>query len=81
MQSLYTSLLYGQEYIGIPNAVHIGSLMDKYHTMLMQVLTQGGGLYSTPIPAVSAPSHTGKQTAVRALSNMLGRNLFQVPFI
>ncbi|EGD79261.1 hypothetical protein PTSG_09985 [Salpingoeca rosetta] len=78
VNTLYTSLCYGTEYVGIPQPVHIGSLMDKYHTMLMQVLVHGGGLYSTPMPAVSAPAHTGKQTVVRALSNMLGRNLFQL---
>lgn len=78
VHSLYTSLCYGSEYIGIPDAVHIGSLMDKYHTMLMQILVLGGGLYGTPMPAVSAPANTGKQTVIRALANMLGRNLFQL---
>lgn len=42
--SLYASLDYGDDFLGVPDTLYLSSLMDKYHMLLLQTLSQGNGL-------------------------------------
>jgi hypothetical protein len=42
--SLYASLDYGDDFLGVPDTLYLSSLMDKYHMLLLQTLSQGKGL-------------------------------------
>eukprot|EP00049_Salpingoeca_infusionum_P010521 m.181684 g.181684 ORF g.181684 m.181684 type:complete len:5518 (-) comp14663_c1_seq3:1709-18262(-) len=76
--SLYCSVEYGPEFVGVPPPVAVGPSFDKNHTLLLQGTALGGGPHSTAIPAVLGSSKTGKYTMAASLATMLGRNLVDV---
>ena len=44
LTSLYASLDYGDDFLGVPDALYLNALMDKYHMLLLQTLSQGAGI-------------------------------------
>lgn len=39
--SVYSALPYGDDFLGVPDSLFLGALMDKYHIALLQALASG----------------------------------------
>lgn len=52
LTSLYASLAYGDDFLGVPDTLFLSSLMDKYHMLLLQTLASGTSSIIERCPAL-----------------------------